>query len=148
MINDVDGGKVIPTSILLPDGRKLAAEFHVWERDPANPSDPTKVQLGLHFGTTKITIVATDYFAAMVTIRIVLEVNRLLLNCYGASRNVQPSPMNLLVDAGEQVFRLKLGEQAQITSLVSIFDTGADVEPVTVAAQNAFFEEWTRSISR
>ena len=143
MDNDILGGEIIPTSLIVPTGEKIRAEFHVWKSAPDNPAH---VQLGLHFGTTKITVVATNFFAAMCAIRRGIETIQLRLNCYGASRNVQASPMPFILDKGEKVFRLKLGEEAQTSGIVSIFDTGTDVDPVTFDEQQAFFEAWKRSI--
>ena len=145
MDNDILGGEIMPTSILLPTGEKIEAEFHVWDIDPL---DPAKVKIALHFGEKQIVVSDEDNVAALRSIRLQLEPDGLRLNCYGASRNFYASPMSIDMGAGEKGYRLKLGEQAKIASLVFIFDTGADVDPVTVAEQETFFEAWTKSISR
>ncbi len=90
------------------------------------------------FSNFKVTVTGTSYFALLTAVRMALEQIHALPNCYGASRNVWPSPMSFLVDKGKIAFRLKFGEQVQTESVVSIFATGEDVDPVTVAEQEAF----------
>jgi hypothetical protein len=126
------------------DGQRIQAEFIIWDADPDNPDN---IKLALRFANRKVVFSADDYFSAMCSIRLELEQDGLLLNCYGASRNVRPSPMSIDMGAGEKAYRLKLGEQAHIVDLVSIFDSGPDVEPVTVDAQEAFFNSWIASLN-
>ena len=47
---------------------------------------------------------------------------------------------------GLKAYRNQLNQRASRTDLVGIFETGADVEPGTVAEQRAFHEEWIRSL--
>jgi hypothetical protein len=129
--------------LIAANGDTLKAEFWLWDSEPHNPEF---IRLSLRFGTTNITVKEKDYFSAMCLIRLELEKQNLQLVCYGASKNVFPSPMSLGMGAGEKAYRLTIGEQAKINSLVSIFDSGSDVVPATVAEQRAFFELWTKSI--
>jgi hypothetical protein len=46
---------------------------------------------------------------------------------------------------GLKAYRLELGRQARASDLVSIFDSGSDVEPSSVAEQRHFWEEWLRT---
>ncbi len=48
--------------------------------------------------------------------------------------------------SGLQLYRLKLGEPAKTDHVVSIFASGPDVEPVTVAEQRDFFDQWLVSL--
>jgi hypothetical protein len=43
---------------------------------------------------------------------------------------------------GLKAYRLEMGRSAQREDLVDIFDTGPDVEPVTVAEQKIFADGW------
>ncbi|MEO8396683.1 MAG: hypothetical protein ABI700_27065 [Chloroflexota bacterium] len=135
--------EVFATSIILSGGEQMAAEFLVWDSDPA---DTDQVKLALKFAGKQIVVSDDDYVAVLRKIRLQLEQDHILLNCYGASRNAHVSPMSSDMGAGWKAYRLKLGEQAKIASLVSIFETGADVDPVTVAEQDAFFEAWKQTL--
>ena len=77
-------------------------------------------------------------------IRRELETDRILLHCYGASRNVYPSGMGRDMGAGLKAYKLTIGKRARMEDLVFIFDTGNDVEPATVSAQKEFYERWLK----
>ena len=105
--------EVFATHIILPSGDQLAAEFLVWESDPA---DVDQVKLALKYAGKQIVVSDDDFVAVLRRIRLQLEQDHMLLNCYGASRNVYSSPMSISMGAGWKAFRLKLGEQAKIAS--------------------------------
>jgi len=125
--------------LLLSDGSVILAEMCIWEADPDNPH---QVKLSLRFSGNEITKRDENFFFAMRSIRLELEREGMLLRCYGASRNVYPSAMSLDMGAGWKAYKLKLGQYGKLKDLVSIFDTGSDVEPVTVAEQENFYRQW------
>src|SRR5258706_11846194 len=96
------------------DKRISSAEFLVWEFDPDNTA---WIRLGLRFNGREIVVGHEDYFHAMQKIRLELEKDGILLNCYGASRNVYPSAMSIDMGAGHKAYRLTIGEHAKISSL-------------------------------
>src|SRR5687767_15975890 len=101
--------------------------------------------MSLHFNSREITIADHEYFSALCSIRRVLELEGGLLHCYGASRNVYPSPMSRDMGGGIKAFKLHRGSQAKLSDLVSIFDRGADMSPTTVDEQERVFKDWLAS---
>jgi hypothetical protein len=127
------------------DKRISSAEFLVWEFDPDNTA---WIRLGLRFNGREIVVGHEDYFHAMQKIRLELEKDGIYLNCYGASKNVYPSPMSIDMGAGHKAYRLIIGEHARISSLVSIFDSGNDVVLSTVAEQEQYYRDWQDNFPR
>jgi hypothetical protein len=85
---------------------------------------------------------AGDFFEALCRVRRQLEPEGLIPFCYGASLNVYPSAMARDMGLGFKAYRMTKGVHARGSHLVEIFDTGPDVIPASVEAQEAFFLEW------
>ena len=102
--------------------------------------------LSLHFDGTVMTASSSDYFEALRDLRRRLDAIGLRPSIYGASRNVWPSGMCRDMGLGCTAYRMTLGRPALQADLVSIFDTGPDVEPVGVDEQRAFFDAWLASL--
>lgn len=117
-------------------GRIEIAEF-VLEHDPP----PVRLTLRRWGGT--LTREAHDFFDALREIRVELEKEGILVNCYGASRNVHPSGMQRSVGLGKQAYKLVAGKPREET--VHIFDSGPDVDPCTVLEQMEFYRTWSAS---
>lgn len=96
----------------------------------------------LRYADKELTATAADYFDAMCAVRRRLEPSGLMPHCYGASRNTFPSGMARDMGAGLRVYKLRPGESVRIEDLVDLFASGPDVEPVTVAEQEAYFQDW------
>jgi len=126
----------------LPRGEIVSAKFLIWEEAP---EDSELVKVSLQFNSREITVTDHDYFSALCSIRRVLELEGGLLHCFGASRNVYPSPMSRDMGGGIKAYKLHLGSQAKLSDLVSIFDSGADMSPTTVDEQERFYKEWLAS---
>jgi hypothetical protein len=131
--------------ILHPNGSRILGELLIWE---INPENSENVKLQLKFNERVLESSSENFFFALQVIRRDLEQEGMLLYCYGASRNVYPSPMILDMGPAEKAYKLELGRNASTADLVSIFDTGPDVDPVTVSEQEAFFQKWTSSVHR
>jgi hypothetical protein len=129
--------------IVLPDGSTTEGTFHIWRMDPANNH---KVKLMLAYSGKELTAIEYDYFTAMVGIRRELEKDGIRLRCYGASKNVYPSRMAIEMGAGAEAYKKTLGQSANTSDLVSIFDSGPDVEPATIDEQRAFYKTWIDSL--
>jgi hypothetical protein len=127
------------------NGEMIPAELHLQDEDPENPD---LVRLSLRFAGKELTSIHEEWFEAMRALRRELEQSGLLLKCYGASRNVYPSPMSRSMGGGHKAYKLRMAEPAKLEDLVSIFDTGPDVEPATVDEQERFFQEWLASLPR
>jgi hypothetical protein len=81
-------------------------------------------------------------------VRRTLEAEGLLVNTYGASKNVWPSGMARSMGAGLKAYRMTPGKPSSLADLVPIFEVGPDVEPVTVAEQQKFCDQWFVSLGR
>ena len=68
--------------------------------------------------------------------------------CYGASQKVVITGMAADMGLGLKVYKAEIGTFPSRKQLVSIFDFGEDVEPVSVEVQEAFQRQWARSISK
>jgi hypothetical protein len=90
---------------------------------------------------------STDYFEAFCKIRRLLESERLIPFCYGASLNVFPSGMCRDMGAGMKAYRLTHGNKPKLGDLVHIFEEGADVIPASVVLQREYFDEWLESVT-
>ena len=88
-----------------------------------------------------------DYFKAFQEIRGLMEADRLIPFCYGASLNVYPSGMSRDMAQGVVAYRTALGRSTTREELVRIFDEGADVIPSYVAQQREFHEKWLQSLA-
>jgi hypothetical protein len=102
--------------------------------------------LQLRLGTSELSGEGPDYFEALCEVRRKLEAQGLLVNTYGGSRNLVLSGMCRDMSSGLSGYRISLGKRPSRFDLVRIFDTGPDVEAVTVDEQRAFGREWHRSI--
>jgi hypothetical protein len=89
---------------------------------------------------------ADDFFEALARVRIQLESDHLIPFCYGASLNVFPSGMTRSMGSGLKAYRLTMGSQALAKDLVSIFDSGPDIIPASVARQKEYFNDWIASL--
>lgn len=137
-----DRVQVVP--VLQPGGLRVMGELRIWEEAPDNQD---AVRLELRFDDQELGVTTEDgFFAALAALRKELESEGSLLACYGCSRNVYPSPMIRSMGQGEKAYLLKMGQPARSEDLVSIFETGAEVEPVTVAEQEKYYRDWLSSL--
>jgi hypothetical protein len=65
--------------------------------------------------------------------------------CYGAKKNVYPSPMMM---NSSKAYLLTVGKQAKVEDIVEIFDPCELDEITTVEDQNLFYQEWIRSLQQ
>ena len=129
--------------VLLPTGATTLGEFLLWEESPSNQD---WVRLVLRFSGREYEGAAEGFFDALVKIRSRLEAETILLNCFGSSRNVFPSPMILSMGPGMKAYRLKMGASTKMEDLVCIFEHGPDIQPATIIEQEEFYREWLKSL--
>jgi hypothetical protein len=86
--------------------------------------------------------VGLDYFDALCRVREQLEGIDYWLLCYGSSLNVFPSGMCRDMGNGLVAYR----DRSKSNDIVQIFETGPDVQPVSVAEQRAFAERRWRQV--
>ncbi len=129
--------------VVSSDGRIINGEFALWEESPENQD---QVRLDLHIANEVITAVADTFFDALADLRRRLEDRGLRPKCFGACRDVYPSPMIRSMGSGEQAYRLKLGCQAKMEDLVPIFDSDPEITPASVEEQEEFYNKWLKSL--
>lgn len=129
--------------IVSRDAQIIDGEFVLWEETPESQD---QVRLDLHIADEIITAVADTFFDALVEIRKGLESRGLRPRCFGASRDVYPSPMIRSMGNGEQAYRLKLGCQAKMEDLVPIFASSPEIAPASVEEQEEFYHKWLKSL--
>jgi hypothetical protein len=100
--------------------------------------------ISLRFRDTQLNASEHDFFEALCRLREQLAVLGLSPLCYGASRNVFPSGMCRDMADGLCAYRLRLGDRSK-PDIVGIFDSGDDLEVVSVETQRQFFNEWRQS---
>jgi hypothetical protein len=133
-----------PVKVLGPDAILTLGEIEAWEE---SPFDENSVLLKLTLPDSAIEAQAEDFFSALAEIRTRLERSGRLLENYGSSLHVYPSPMSRNMGSGEKAYRLAMGRQAMSSDLVSIFESGPDVVPSTVSEQENFYRGWLKSLS-
>jgi hypothetical protein len=105
-----------------------------WER-----SSRPNCELTLTANDIVVSGADSDFFDAFCRIREVLaEQHHLVPLCYGASRFVWPSGMCRDMGLGLKAYHRKIGDSPDAAELVPIFSNGPDVEPVSVAEQQAY----------
>jgi hypothetical protein len=102
-------------------------------------------RITLRYEDTEIESSDEDFFEAFCKVREQLESIGLNPLCYGASRNVYPSGMCRDMADGLRAYRMKMGHRVEPKDIVSIFDSGPDVDPVSVKVQQEFFNRWLKS---
>lgn len=88
----------------------------------------------------------TDFFKALITIRLALEKEGLTPLCYGASLNVYPSSMSTEMSSGLMAYKMEMGKPALSKDIVRIFDQGPDIVPSSVKQQKIFLKDWRASL--
>jgi hypothetical protein len=83
-----------------------------------------------------------DFFEAFCRVREALAEFHLLPCCYGASRNAFASGMVRDMGIGLRIYLLPAKPKGGFGPVVNIFDTGPEVEPVSVAEQVEFRRLW------
>lgn len=134
---------VFEVKVLLSDKQTADGNFLVYEE---SPDAPEEVRLVLKLPFREWVASADTLFDALTNIRREMEGEGMLIACYGASRNVYPSPMARSMGYGERAYKLTMGKPATSADLVSIFDLGSDVDPVTIEEQERYYADWLRSL--
>jgi hypothetical protein len=126
----------------LNDGSRQVLKLNLEERIEG---DMSVYSIGLECGSRVMVGTSPDgYFDALKELRIELEQIGILLVCFGASKDVYPSPMQVSMGPAELAYRTRLGEQTEREDIVNIFDYEESVRPATVEQQEKFHQEWLR----
>jgi len=79
--------------------------------------DENVFRLSLEFSNQVIAKTGHSVFHLLQQIRKELEANRILLNCYGASKNVRPSGMSISMSGGIRAYKHILGTKPLLSGL-------------------------------
>lgn len=137
--------ETIPVQLKLADDSFAEGKFTLHDEITSNPDD---VQVDLSFLERTESAVAPDFFEALVRLRAKLESENIWLLCNGAVENVYPSAMARSMGGGLKAYKLALGKQAKTEDLVPIFEANLGLPPSTVLNQQAFYQEWIRSLNK
>jgi hypothetical protein len=132
-----------PVEVLLPDKTVIHGTFLLWNEVPNNRK---LGRIVFRLKDSEFSASNVSFFHALRDIRLELEKENLLLKCYGSSRQVWPSGMGLSMTRGEKSYRHYFGKKGDIKDVVSIFDSGSDVDPCTFEEQRQFHQQWLLSI--
>jgi len=103
----------------------------------------TECRINLQWSGGEIEEMDWHFFESFKHVREKLALYNLLPICYGASRRIVLSGMAVDMSLGLKVY--KVGQDGQVCPpVVCIFDSGDDVEPVSVESQEQFQDEWRR----
>lgn len=137
--------ETIPVKIQLSTDSFTEGKFTLQDEVPTNPDD---VQLDLSFLERNESVVAPDFFEALIRLRAKLESENIWLFCNGAVENVYPSAMARSMGGGLKAYNLTLGQQAKTEDLVPIFEANLGLPPSPVLKQQAFYQEWIKSLKK
>jgi hypothetical protein len=84
-------------------------------------------------------------FTALQELRVQLLEKGIEICCYGAKKNVYPSPMMM---NSSKAYLLTMGKQAQTEDIVEIFEPCELDETATVEDQNVFYQKWIQSLKQ
>src|ERR1700733_1414978 len=135
--------EIKPVEVLMPDKSIVQGTFLLWNEDPKNRKLGRIVfrLMNKEFSSSNV-----SFFHALRDIRQELEHEGIFLICYGGSRQVWPSGMGLSMARGAKAYKTFLEKKGDIKDLVSIFDSGADVDPCTCEEQSQFHRKWLLSL--
>ncbi|MCX6118115.1 MAG: hypothetical protein NT027_11280 [Proteobacteria bacterium] len=133
-----------PVEVISNSGQIDTGTLVMWECSSKDEEDQVCLDLALADQTVSAT--AETFFEALTEVRKSLEVLELKPVCLGARKDVYPSPMILHMGDGDKAYRMKMGQQALMEHLVSIFDPDPDRSPSSVAEQEAYYQEWLKSL--
>lgn len=103
----------------------------------------TECRINLQWSGGEIEEIDWHFFESFKRVREKLASYHLLPICYGASRRIVLSGMSIDMSLGLTAY--KVGQDGQICRpTVHIFDSGDDVEPVSVESQEQFQDEWLK----
>ncbi|MCF4970022.1 hypothetical protein CV014_24340 [Nostoc sp. CMAA1605] len=108
----------------------------------------TDCRILMKWANGEIECIDCHFFGALKLIRRKLALQDIYPICYGASRKIIVTGMALEMGLGLKVYKAKIGSYPTRRDLVRIFDTGEDVEPVTVEVQEEFQRQWVESINK
>ncbi len=107
----------------------------------------TECRITLRWAEDEVECVDWNFFESLKRVREQLAVLGLYPVCYGASRNIVITGMAIDMGLGMRIYKgAKLNTFPTRNQLVHLFESGEDVEPVSVEEQEEFRREWVESL--
>ncbi|KJH73404.1 hypothetical protein [Aliterella atlantica] len=107
----------------------------------------TECRITLKWADSEVNCVDWNFFESFKQVRQQLALLGLYPLCYGASRNIVITGMAIDMGLGMKIYKgATLNTFPTRNQLVGLFDFGDDVEPVSVEEQEAFRQEWVKSV--
>lgn len=107
----------------------------------------TECRITLKWADREVNQVDGDFFKSLKRVRKQLALLGLHPLCYGASRNIVITGMAIDMSLGMKIYKeVKLNTFPTRAQLVGLFDSGNDIEPVSVEEQEEFQREWVKSV--
>jgi hypothetical protein len=131
-----NAGALIPATAVL-DERQWIEEGY----------SKSEVRIELFWDGNQIVGSDWNYFAALCRVREQLEVLGLIPSCYGACRNLVVSGLQADMKLGMSGHLVRIGEKSQLSDCVRIFDSGPNMDLVSVKLQREFTEQWIQSVT-
>jgi hypothetical protein len=127
------------------DGHLVPATVKLRCRDwSENAIRKTECRIKLYWVGGAIEEIDWNFFASFKRVREQLSLYDLLPVCYGASRRIVLSGMSIDMSLGLNAYKVSADGQL-CRSTVHIFESGDDVEAVSVESQEQFQDEWRKS---
>ncbi|WP_405368333.1 hypothetical protein [Nonlabens sp. Asnod2-A12] len=95
------------------------------------------------YNEKKIIVSDEFHFGTLQKFRTKLIEDNVDLKCKGALINVYPSP---LMKFAPKAYSLKLGKQAEMDSVVEIYEYTDISESISPEKQNLFYRDWIKSL--
>ena len=129
------------------EGNLLSATVELGVKDwYENSYRFTECRIKLTWSGGEIECIDVHFFESFKRVREKLAKQDIYPMCYGASRKVVITGMAAEMGLGLKVYKAEIGGFPSRKQLVSIFDYGEDVEPVTVEVQEEFQQQWAISM--
>jgi hypothetical protein len=127
-------------------GQMLPAAVELGCRDWTDDRRHTECRIKLRWAGGEIQCIDWHFFEAFKRVREQLALQYLYPMCYGASRKIVITGMGVDMGLGLKVYKAEIGRFPSRNQLVYIFDSGEDVDPVSVEVQQEFQREWRESV--
>ncbi|NRR93527.1 hypothetical protein HSX10_18295 [Winogradskyella undariae] len=101
------------------------------------------ITISCELNDKKIIVSGEFHFATFQVFRTKLINDNVDLKCKGALINVHPSPMMKFVP---KAYFLKLGKQAEMDSVVNIYEYEDISESISPEKQDLFYRDWIKSL--
>jgi len=123
----------------------MRVRYRLWTEKGFSKSE---VRLEFRWPWKRVRASDYNYFDALCRAREQLSALGFKPRCYGACRNLVVTGMWADMASGEVGYLTELGRPVTRRDMVNIFDSGPDMDLVSVDEQAAYRKEWKESVSK